>query len=473
MPFIGREAEIKLLEEFARRKTAGLVVVCGRRRIGKSTLVEHFATGKNFYEFSGLSPREELKNSDQLAHFAEQLSLQFNLPSMNLRNWNEALTTLASLTEKKPTIILLDEISWMASKDKDFTGKLKAVWDTRFKKNSQLILFICGSVTSWIQENILQDKGYVGRVSLTLNLAEMPLYDANKFWGEEKLISTHEKFKLLCVTGGVPRYLEEINPKQTAEKNIKRLCYTPEGTLYNEFDKIFRDIFQRQENVYKNIVRQLVSGSMENNQLAETLGKQATGGLSKQLKDLVAAGFISRDFVYDFKGARLKKSKYRLSDNYIRFYLKYIEPKKDVIEKGLLTDLCLEDLPQWHTILGLQFENLVLNNLKTIIEKLSIPASTIISASPYFQANTTRQKACQIDLLIHTKHTLYVCEIKFKQKIESSVIDQMREKIKRLKYPMTVSVRPVLIYEGELAQSVQESDFFVALIQFRDLLVQM
>ena len=245
MAFIGREQEVEQLIEFSRRRTAGLAVVCGRRRIGKSTLIEYFAKGKNLYEFYGLAPRPGLTDEDQLKHFGELLGIRFGLPPVTFNNWNEALSMLATLTAHGQAIILLDEISWMAGSDKDFAGKLKGIRDTKFKKNNELLLILCGSVTSWIEENILEDKGYVGRISLTLKLQEMSLSDANQFWLGNKLISPAEKFKTLCVTGGIPRYLEEIDPKQTAEQNIKRLCFTPEGVLFNEFDKIFKDIFQK------------------------------------------------------------------------------------------------------------------------------------------------------------------------------------------------------------------------------------
>lgn len=469
MAFIGREYEISQLREFARRKTAGLAVVSGRRRIGKSTLIEQFAKGQNLYEFYGLAPRSGITNKDQLKHFGELLGLRFGLPAVRFNNWNEALSMLATLTSSGPAIILLDEISWMAGSDKDFAGKLKGIWDTKFKKNNELMLILCGSVTSWIEENILEDKGYVGRISLTLKLQEMPLSDANKFWLGNDLIGPTEKFKILCITGGIPRYLEEIDPKQTAEQNIKRLCFMPEGTLFNEFDKIFKDIFQKRAEAYKLIVQQLAETPCEYNQLAKKLHIKVTGGLSTQIKHLIASGFVARDYSWNKMGKKIKLSRLRLCDNYLRFYLKYIEPKKELIEQGLYKDIALENLPQWSTIMGFQFENLVLNNLPSIIKALNIPAESLIAAGPYFQRKTTRQDGCEIDLLIYTRFTLYVCEIKFRKLIKGNIINEVQEKIRRLK-PSAISIRPVLIYQGELDAAVSQSDFFSNRINFSDLL---
>ncbi len=467
--FIGREKELKKLQEFKQRSIAGIIVVSGRRRIGKSTLIEHFSQGTRFLEFYGLSPREGMTLQTQLDHFGHLLGKAFDLPDMKFDNWNNALRMLAGMTAKGKVIILLDEISWMAGSDKDFTGKLKGLWDTEFKKNPELILILCGSVTSWIQDNILNDKGFMGRVSLAFTLEEMPLYDANKFWGHS-LVSSYEKFKVLCVTGGIPRYLEEIHPKETAEQNIKRLCFTKEGLLVEEFDKIFKDIFNTLADDYKKIVIALADGSCELNDLCKKLEITPTGGLSKKLRVLTQSGFITRDFVWENGKKKPKSSKYRLRDNYLRFYLKYIDPKKHLIDQGLYEDLFLEDLPQWQTILGYQFENLVLNNLPVLLKHLHIAPSSVLSAAPYFQKATNRKKACQIDLLIQCRQSIYLCEIKFRNKITPEVIDEVNDKISKLNIPKGISIRPVLIYQGELSPKIAQSDVFAHLIPFDQLL---
>lgn len=468
--FIGRDREVSRLNDFFNRQTAGLAVCSGRRRIGKSTLIEHVGGLHTFFEFYGLAPRENMSNQTQLDHFAEQLGLAFKVPPFKLESWFSAFTALSEMLSKLPgtgkVVVLLDEISWMANKDKDFVGVLKGVWDTKFKKNDRLILILCGSVSSWIEKNILNDKGFMGRISLTIHLEEMSLCDANKFWAPYPYISPFEKFKILSITGGVPRYLEEIRPTETAEQNIKRLCFSPDGILVTEFDKIFQDTFAKQAKDFKEIVTSLSEGSLDMGALCENLGADPSGAMSEKLTVLEQSGFISRD--YAWVGGKKKKhlSRFRLKDNYLRFYLKYIEPKRDLIDSDLYHDLDLESLPGWSSTMGLQFENLVLNNLPYLQSKLGIPSSALLSASPYFQKTTKRKKGCQIDLLIESRHTLYVCEIKFGKKIGRSVISEVAEKIEALDFSKTTSVRPVLIYQGELSPSVVSEHFFSHLIPF-------
>ncbi|GAG47786.1 unnamed protein product, partial [marine sediment metagenome] len=229
---------------------------------------------------------------------------------------------------------------------------------------------------------------------------------------------------------------------KSAEENLKRICYSPDGFLFAEFGKIFKDIFEKKADYYKKIVRALVDGRKEVNEICDHLGIQSTGSFSKKLKELTAAGFISRDYIYDIKGEETGFTYYRLKDNYLRFYLKYIEPKKDLIAKGIYKEAALDNFDNWYTIMGLQFENLVLNNLNEILKILKIPAESIISASPYLQKKTKRQEACQIDLLVQTRYSLIVIEIKFKKKIGKAVIDETLTKIKKLKYPSKGEFRP-------------------------------
>lgn len=470
--FFGRDFELEQLENFLNKQIASLAVCCGRRRIGKSTLIEHAAKEYPFYEFYGLSPREGITNQNQLDHFSRSLSKYFSVPFILFNDWQEAFDMLASLTKHGHYVIFLDEISWMGGKDKDFPGKLKGVWDTQLKKNPNLKLILCGSVSSWIQENILQSKGFVGRVSLTIDLEELPICQANLFWAKFPYISSCEKFKILCVTGGIPRYLEEINPKLDAEKNIKQIAFTAGALLVDEFDKIFSDLFGKNSVEYQSIIRLLIHQPLSTEEIAKSLQIELSGHLSNKLTVLKECGFLVRDYVWQGKKRVSKLSKYRLKDNYLRFYLKYIESKKELIERKMYQDIDLENLPDWSSIMGLQFENLVLNNLNQIIKILEISPESLYSASPYFQNPTKSNPGCQIDLLIQTKHTIYLVEIKFGKTIGIEIVDEIIEKIKRLKIPKTISLRPVLIYQGELSKQIIKENFFSHLIPFDNLLKQ-
>lgn len=472
--FVGREREMGLLRALFGKEKASMVICRGRRRIGKSTLIQQFGKhAKVFLEFQGLPPRERLTNQDQLDAFSGQLAMKTALPELKLESWGQAFALLASVIREERTVVFLDEISWMAEKDRDFAGQLKIAWDTQFKRHSNLVLIACGSVSSWIDRNILNSAGFMGRISLDLMLSDLSLYHCNKFWRQKSdRVSDSEKLKILSVTGGVPRYLEEINIDMSAEQNIKQMCFSREGILFSEFDKIFQDIFPRRADTYRKIVTSLARGDKALSDICKAIGMDRSGVMSGYLEDLIMSGFVAKDNTYrPGNSRRTRLSKFRLRDNYLRFYLRYIEPLRHTVEQGLYEDVDLESLIEWDVIMGFQFENLVLNNLRSVCKALSINMNTVLSASPYFQRQTRAQEACQIDLLIQTRHTLHVCEIRFRKHIRKDVIQNVQDKIRRLKAPRDLSVRPVLIYAGKVASGIAEEDYFDRCVSFADLLV--
>ena len=178
----------------------------------------------------------------------------------------------------------------------------KRSWDTQFKKNDKLILVLCGSASTWIEKNILSSTGFVGRVSRTLTLEELPLRDCARFWpNADGNIGAYEKAKILAVTGGVPRYLEEIDTIRPSEENIKRLCFTRGGPLVTEFEQIFNDLFLHDSPAYKRLLGALVSGDKDNAGITNALGIRQTGRVSSYLEELATAGFIKRDYTWDLR----------------------------------------------------------------------------------------------------------------------------------------------------------------------------
>lgn len=471
--FIGRKEELATLKGLWDKKSASLVIVKGRRRIGKSRLVEEFGKKNKFYAFTGLPPTPHTTAESQRDMFAKQLKSNLGIV-VEENNWWALLQALAKETKKGKIIILLDEISWLGSKDPDFLGILKTVWDTHFKKNAQLILILCGSVSSWIERNILSSTGFLGRISLTLTLKELSLPECSLFWdNQHQAVSPYEKFKVLAVTGGIPRYLEEIHPHLPAEDNIRNLCFNNNGILFDEFEKIFSDLFSSRSETYKHIVNYLAEVKGDRNQIATALGMEVGGVISSYLDDLEKAGFIARDFSWIIKDSKLSKlSHFRLSDNYLRFYLKYIQPNKSKISSGIFKDRSLTSLPGWSSIMGYQFENLVLRNRKHLHQLLKIHPEDVISEGPYFQRTTKKQPGCQIDYMIQTKFdSLYICEIRFsKHELKQEVIKEIKEKISRLKRPRYFSCRPILIHVNGVSEHLEDIDYFGKIIDFSDFL---
>jgi uncharacterized protein len=473
--FIGRCEELQELKSFLKKKTASLIVVKGRRRVGKSRLIEEFAKNHRYYKFTGLAPVDGITAQDQRNEFARKLREQFGIPEIKTDDWGQLFTFLAREVKKDRAILFFDEVSWMAADDNTFLGKLKNVWEDHLNKNPKLILILCSSVSVWLEENIIRSTAFFGRISWTLSLDPLPLSDCNQMLEYQGFkASPYEKFKILSVTGGIPWYIEQMQGQLTADENIKRQCFTRGGILVDEFDKIFHELFEKRDDIYKKIIIALANGPRSFNEISEEINYPKSGRLSEYLDHLIDSGFLSKDNTWSLKtGEVMQLYLYRLSDNYIRFYLKYISPKRVQIEAKRITKMSLAHLPGWETIMGLQFENLVVNNRDELYKLLKINPDDVIYDNPFFQKKTSRQKGCQFDFLIQTKHkTLYVFEIKFsKNTIKSQVINEVKEKIKRISAPKGIAVLPVLIHVNGVSESIVEDGFFHSIIDFSELLI--
>lgn len=465
--FYGRKRELAVLRERLSHPTASLIVITGRRRIGKTRLIEEFGKELKTFIFTGLPPDEKVTGQIERDHFASQLEKQLGIRGIRTDDWDEILWHLAQYLQTGRLLLVFDEINWMSTKDPSFLGKLKTIWDTHLKKNPKLIVILSGSMAGWIEQNILKNTGFFGRVSLSLTLEELPLSECNHFWNNHQ-VSSYEKFKVLSITGGVPRYLEEINPGLTSDENIRRLCFRKEGLLFQEYDRICTELFAKRGPIYLNILNLLSKGSANLSKIYEFLKISKTGTISEYLEDLEKMSYVARDHSWNLKEGKVSKaSLYRLKDNYLRFYLRYIAPHKSTIERGaILTP------PNWSSILGLQFENLVLNNRKVLYQLLSIPIEEVLIDNPFYQLKTKTYPGCQIDYLIQTKfQNLYICEIKFqKDTIKKDIINEVQTKVNSLKTPKGFSKRTVLIHVNGVDESVLESQYFAKIIDFGELI---
>ena len=298
----------------------------------------------------------------------------------------------------------------MGRYDADFPARLKSAWDTMLKKHDHLVVVICGSVSTWIKRNILENTGFAARFSRDIVVRELPLSRCRAFWGDAAArFAPSEILDVLSVTGGIPRYLEEVNPGLSANENIKRMCFGRDGVLFKDFKAIFSQVFSEESLMKQNVLRTLVDGPRTCSEVAEALGVERGGSLSETLEILVDAGFVTKDEGYNPEtGKKARTVKYRLSDNYTRFYLKYVLPHEtEILSDTYLFD-SLESLPGWESILGLQFENLVVNNFRELVKPLHLEGVPVLSAVPYEKrpgkaGKRGDGKGVQIDLLVQTR----------------------------------------------------------------------
>ena len=471
--FVGRKTELEQLQYLYKRKRPGLVVIKGRRRIGKSRLVYEFAKKNSiqaFWSFAGLAPVDGVSAQEQRDHFARQLALMLKTPPMTFQDWSDAFEHLR-LHVKPGDIVLLDEISWMGSKDPSFIPKLKAWWDNQ---TTHVLLVFCGSVSTWIEENILKSTAFFGRVNLTISMEPLSIPESAEFLRAIGMkLSYYDMYKLLSIAGGVPWYLEQFNCAVTADDNIKQLAFEKNGLLVTEFDRIFCDLFNSKGATYKNILDTLKDGARTLSEIRQGIDFSHSGTLSQVMDHLIVAGFVIKQALWSFKTTEpLKQSLYRVSDPYMRFYLKVIEPNMDAIVDGGFGKTALSTMPGFESHMGLQLEALLLQNRMLLLDKLGISPIDVVRQGPYRQAKTSTQQGCQIDYLIQTKtNSLFICEFKFKKReIGSDIIVEMQDKISRLKAPKGFAKVALLFHLSGVAASVATNPFFYRIVDIADFL---
>ena len=467
--FVGREDDLVQLTGLWDKRVSSLVTCRGRRRVGKSTLIEEFAkrTAENFIVVEGLAPRKGMNDRKQRRNFCERIAEQTAIAMRYAASWPLAFDMLNEAVPKNcRTVVLLDEISWMGGYDRDFPAYLKTAWDKKLKNHPNLVLVLCGSVSSWIADNILNSTGFVGRNSLDVEVRELPLREAIQVIGPtaDRMSST-EKFDILSVVGGVPRYLEEIRPSLTVDENMRRMCFLKQGLLFREFDETFNAVFGPEAINRRAVLETLSGGSMTASAIAQKLGVAVNGHLTRTLKELEYAGFVARESNLNAEtGKPARIDRYRICDNYTRFYLHFIEPNRKAISGGLFRFASMEQLKGWESQLGYQFENLIVNHVGDLFVHLGVDRSLVLSAAPYAQRGTKRGEGCQIDLLVQTRRTAFIVEIKRRREIGPEVMEEVMEKVRRLKVSKGVSVRTALVYDGRLSPRIEAEHGFDVII---------
>jgi AAA+ ATPase superfamily predicted ATPase len=337
-----------------------------------------------------------------------------------------------------------------------------------------MLLVFCGSVSTWIEENILKSAAFFGRVNLTISLEPLSIPESAEFLRTLGMqLSHYDMYKLLSIVGGVPWYLEQFNTGMTADDNIKQLAFEKNGLLVTEFDRIFHDLFNGKGATYKKILDSLKDGARTLSEIRQSIEFAHSGTLSQMMDNLIVAGFVVKQSLWSFKTAEpLKQSLYRISDPYMRFYLKVIEPNLGGIADGGFDQVPLSTMPGFETHMGLQLEALLLQNRRLLLQKLGISPVDIVRQGPYRQTKTTTQQGCQIDYLVQTKtNSLFICEFKFKRReISSDIITEMQDKISRLKAPKGFAKVAVLFHLSGVASSVATNPYFYRIVDIVDFL---
>ena len=317
--FIGRETELKFLNDKYEEKGGQLIVLYGRRRVGKTETLREFCKGKPHVFFSCTQTTDRV----QLRNFSNRM-LRENIPAKNyiseFEDWEKAFRAILDLPygdAKK--LIVIDEFPYMCRSNKSIPSILQNLWDTEMK-NSNAMVILCGSAMSFIEKELLAEKNPLyGRATGIYKMKEMGFYDAAKFFPD---YSDRDKIFAYAILGGIPHYLRQWNPHLSVDENIKRNILTKGCILYSEVDFLLHQEL-RETPIYNSIIEAVALGNTKLNDISQKSLVEDSSKTSVYLKNLIELGIVEREFSVDAKvkeQANVNRGTYRLTDNFFRFW---------------------------------------------------------------------------------------------------------------------------------------------------------
>ena len=419
---IGREKEIKELNELYHSEDAELIALYGRRRVGKTYLIDEVFRDRLNFRHEGLSPIDSEKENvkahlmkDQLTHFFRSLTMQGYKGKKTPESWLEAFYMLEDLLVEKykdneRIVVFLDEMQWLDTPKAKFMTGFEAFWNGWACHRKKLMVIVCGSSSSWILNNIINNHGGLyGRVTFEIKLKPFTLRECEQFLTSKEIcISRYDVIQAYMMVGGIPYYLRYFNKRLSLAQNINEIFFADEAPLKDEFNRIFASIFKNAEPI-KQIIKAIASKNkgITRKELSEITGVTDSGEVSRQLNALIAGDFIIK---YKSFGDNKRDEIYKLVDPFSYFYLTFLDKSSD---NRNIDWINIEDSSRVLSWKGYAFENVCWNHIHQIKMALQIGGVSTTEAL-WSKRGDENTRGTQIDLIIVRKdNVVHMCEIKF------------------------------------------------------------
>ncbi len=403
---VGRVEEQSILKQAFESEKSELIALYGRRRIGKTFLIREFFKKRIVFEVTGLYNGNM---SDQLQNFTKEVKKRTKSSVAELPNsWLNAFTMLEQYldTQKgsRKKVVFIDEFPWMATVRSRFLMAFENFWNTYCIKRKDILVVICGSAASYMVQKIIRNKGGLhNRISRKIRLLPFNLHETELFLKRNGIKYTrYDIIQVYMALGGVPHHLEKLSKGLSVPQNIDALCFSNYGTLNDEFNQLYVSLFDESERHMK-IIRTLArtNKGLTRNELIAKSGLPSGGDFSLKLTELIESGFVTE---YPYFQNKKQLTLYRLTDEYSKFYLKFIENNKN---GGEGTWQRLSTTQSYNSWSGFMFETLCLKHIYQIKRSLRIDA--IYSANRSWFNNNA-----QVDLLIdRDDNVMNLCEMKY------------------------------------------------------------
>ena len=453
------------------------MAVYGRRRIGKTFLVREFFSSKGcYFELAG---KQKVPIKQQLKNFAEAFSKTFysGVTLIPPRSWGDALSLLTAEMGKNPSrkyLLFFDELPWLASKKAGFIQALDHAWNSTWSRMANVKVIVCGSAAGWMLEHLIHAKGGLhNRITRIIHLQPLNLRETGEYLRSRSVrLNEKQLLDLYMVMGGVPYYLNFVEKGKSAEQNIQEICFSNNGPLLTEFDRLYRSLFASAD-LHLRLIRAIAAKreGVSREDLLSKVGGSSGGTFNKKVKELEAAGFIRGFIPY---GNQKKNQYFRLIDEYSAFYLTWIDP---VVSRGFIQvnywKSCLRSA-SWAAWAGYAFESVCFKHLPQILSALhlkSIPSE--IGSFRWVPKKGVKEKGVQVDLLFDRQdQTVTMCEIKYssaKYLIDKAYAKDLQHKIEVLQEKTSKQVFLALISTLGVKKNLWSEELVDSEVTLKDL----
>ena len=412
MAIIGRTGEQSELRRLGASGKPEFLAVYGRRRVGKTFLIREYYRGSFAFYTSGVAKGTK---RDQLKAFRSSLKSSGAAADGPLKDWFDAFDLLREHLESGKArrdpesgrlVVFLDELPWLDTPKSGFLPAFDYFWNTWGSARPDVLLIVCGSATSWISEKLFESRGgFHNRVTARMRLEPFTLAECEQLMRLNGFAVTRQLVaEAYMAFGGVPYYLQLMDPRLGFARDVDRLCFEDGAPLANEFEELYRSLFRKGDR-HIGVVRALAGKRMglTRDEVARASGLSSGGMLSETLGELEQCGFIRsyRDF------SRTKREPlYQLVDPFTLFWLRFVEHADD--PRYWQHNLASAGVRAWH---GLAFEMLCLSHVAQIKRKLGVE---MIATSTCSWRSKGADPGAQIDLVIDRADGIVnLCEMKW------------------------------------------------------------
>lgn len=427
--FVGRNRELDKLNTLYRSKQFEFAVFYGRRRVGKTTLLQEFMKEKNgiYYMAVEGTKRENLKGLSDV-FLSDNGSMQFH---GDFPDYETLLNYIDSLADKgERMIIAIDEYPYLAASYPAISSMIQKHIDQCWK-NSRLFLVLCGSSMSFMEEQVLGYKSPLyGRRTVQFKIRPFTFWESREMLAD---FSTEKQAILYGVTGGIPEYLSRIDAKVSSDENIVQLFFEESGRLFEEPVNLMKQEL-REPMTYHSIIAAIASGASRLNEIATRTGLES-GGCSNQLSSLISLGIVKKE-VPITEPEKSRKTLYRLADSMYLFWYRFVRPNMSGIIRGMGRQIYESMVkPQLSDFMGTVFENICQQYLFLPDIYAELPF-TISEIGRWWGNNPKERRQEEIDIMAVSGNKALFGECKWKnEKVEREVIDTLLSRGELFQYP--------------------------------------